>query len=120
MRDKPNAEKILSKAESLFKKIGRKAVPDEIKNILKGYGFSKEVISQFEINYTFESVVNEFQGWLKRSDFSKGEKPYKYLDKNGDVFRTVSMAWPNKEKAPDDYSCFSDFFLFRRMMPDFQ
>lgn len=103
MRDKPNAEKILSKAETLFQKIGRKAVPDEIKIILKSYGFSKEVISQFEINYTFENVVNEFQGWLKRSDFSKGEKPYKYLDKNGDVFRTVSMAWPNKEKAPDDY-----------------
>jgi hypothetical protein len=39
------------------------------------------VISQFEINYTFENVVNEFQGWLKRSDYSKGEKPYKYLDK---------------------------------------
>ena len=103
MRDKPNAEKILSKAETLFKKIGRKAVPDEIKNTLKSYGFSKEVISQFEINYTFENVVNEFQGWLKRSDFSKGEKPYKYLDKKGNVFRTVSMAWPNKEKAPDDY-----------------
>ena len=70
----PNAEKILSKAETLFKKIGRKAVPDEIKNTLKSYGFSKEVISQFEIKYTFENVVNEFQGWLKRSDFSKGEK----------------------------------------------
>lgn len=103
MRDKPNAQKIIDKAKSLFNKIGTKGVPDEIKSILKSYNVHKDVMSLFEINYDFDTVVKEFQNWLKKSDFSKGEKAYKYIDKQGQVFRTVSMAWPNKDKAPDDY-----------------
>ena len=103
MREKPNAQKILDKAKSLFNKIGTKGIPDEIKSILKAYKIPKKLMPEFEISYDFDTVVTEFQNWLKKSDFSKGEKAYKYLDKNGQVFRTVSMAWPNKEKAPEDY-----------------
>ena len=40
-----------------------------------------------------------------------GEKPGVFgwggrlanIDENGDVYRPVSMAWPNKKKAPDEY-----------------
>ena len=38
-----------------------------------------------------------------QTDFSGGEKAYNRIDENGDVYRPVSMAWPNKKKAPDDY-----------------
>ena len=50
-----------------------------------------------------EDVRKEFSEWVKKSNFSNGEKAYCLIDDNGDVFRTVSMAWPNKKKAPDDY-----------------
>ena len=103
MRDKPNAEAILKKAASLWKKIGKKEVPSEIYSILKSYKYCNRKIDEFAIEYSEETVKKEFQLWLKKNDFSKGEKAYKYLDKEGQVFRTVSMAWPNKEIAPDDY-----------------
>jgi len=103
MREKPNANKILDKANQLFQKIGKRSIPEEIKAMLKSYGFSMSLVNQFSIDYDFKTVLNEFQNWLRKSDFSKGEKAYKYINKQGEVFRTVSMAWPNKEKAPEDY-----------------
>lgn len=44
-----------------------------------------------------------YRQWLNKQDFSGGEKAYSLIDNEGRVFRTVSMAWPNKKKAPDDY-----------------
>ena len=35
-------------------------------------------------------------------DFSGGERAYHKIDENGDVYRAVSMAWPNKQRAPED------------------
>ena len=46
---------------------------------------------------------SKFSDWLKVQNFSGGELAYKFLDEKGRVFRTVSMAWPNKNKAPDEY-----------------
>lgn len=103
LRDKANAEQIIAKGKSLITKIGKKDVPDELKQLLKNYNYPKTLIKQLEIEYNYDVICQEFQSWLSKSTFSKGEKAYKYLDTNGDVFRTVSMAWPNKENAPDDY-----------------
>ena len=50
-----------------------------------------------------ESARKKYKEWLKVQDFSGGDKAYCHLDDNGDVFRPVSMAWPNKKKAPDHY-----------------
>ena len=75
VREKPNAPAILAYAAKLIKKA-------------KG---------------VTEDVRKEFSEWVKKSNFSNGEKAYCLIDDNGDVFRTVSMAWPNKKKAPDDY-----------------
>ena len=44
-----------------------------------------------------------FSEWLRHQSFSGGELAYKYVDDRGRVFRTVSMAWPNKNPAPDKY-----------------
>jgi adenine-specific DNA-methyltransferase len=78
MRPKKNAKFILKKANQLFSKINR--------------------------NYTLEQVNKEFSSWVKdQVDYSGGEKAYCNIDENGEVYRPVSMAWPNKKKAPADY-----------------
>jgi len=78
MRPKKNAEMMIKKAEQIFRKVG--------------------------LTYTLEDANSEFQSWVSpQKDLSGGEAAYKYIDVNGDVYRTVSMAWPNNKKAPDDY-----------------
>ena len=49
--------------------------------------------------YDLELVNTEFQAWLSKQDFSGGEKGYKFIDKNGDVFQSVSMAAPDKPET---------------------
>lgn len=77
-RPKKNAPAIMAKAKSLFGKIGD--------------GFSRE------------DADRAFAKWLAaRNDFSMGEKAYNRIDAAGEAYQSVSMAWPNKKKAPDDY-----------------
>lgn len=102
-REKPNAEAIIKKAKILYSKLGKKDIPEEIKSAVKPFGFKKELLHDFEVMYDLELINKEFQSWLAKSSFGKGEKAYKYISNTGRVFRTVSMAWPNKEVAPDDY-----------------
>ena len=60
-------------------------------------------MEDFKIEYDLEVVNREFNNWINRQDFSEGEKAYEFIDEKGKPFQTVSMAWPNKKKAPDDY-----------------
>lgn len=77
-RPKKNAASIIKKANQLFSKIS--------------------------LTYTLDDANADFAAWMRtQSDFSGGEKAYNKIDENGDVYRPVSMAWPNKKKAPDDY-----------------
>ncbi len=77
-RPKKNAETILKKAAQLFSGVGD--------------------------TYSLEDANNEFSSWIRmQNDFSGGERAYNKIDENGDVYRPVSMAWPNKKKAPEDY-----------------
>ncbi len=56
-----------------------------------------------------ETGVNEnsreaFKQWMKTApDLSGGERAYCLIDEDGEVYRPVSMSWPNKQQAPDDY-----------------
>ncbi len=50
-----------------------------------------------------EKARKEYKDWVNQQDLTGGEKAYNQIDNNGDVFRPVSMAWPNKKKAPEDY-----------------
>lgn len=78
VRPKKNASAILKKAQSLYSKLS--------------------------LTYTLDDINKDFATWMRaQNDFSGGEKAYNNIDENGDVFRPVSMAWPNKKKAPDDY-----------------
>ncbi len=61
-------------------------------------------MSKYEREYKLDDANNDFQDWLsKQNNFSGGEIAYKYIDSGGNLFRPVSMAWPNKKRAPDDY-----------------
>lgn len=45
-----------------------------------------------------------YRAWLRaQTTLSGGEAMYDRISADGRVFRLVSMAWPNKKKAPDDY-----------------
>ncbi|MFN6195517.1 MAG: site-specific DNA-methyltransferase, partial [Planctomycetota bacterium] len=50
-----------------------------------------------------ERTRTEFRDWLRQQPFSGGELAYNQIDDSGEVFRPVSMAWPSKTRAPDDY-----------------
>lgn len=77
-RPKKNAAVILKKANQLFSKVS--------------------------LTYSLDNANADFGAWMRsQNDFSGGEKAYNKIDENGDVYRPVSMAWPNKKKAPDDY-----------------
>ena len=103
MREKPNAVKIINKAKNLFSKIGKTMIPDDVKAVISPFEYPEKTLKDFYVTYDLQLVNKEFQAWLKRSDFSEGEKAYQFIDENGDVFQTVSMAWPNKETPNDDY-----------------
>lgn len=98
---KRNAPAMLRKAESLFKKVGKTILPPSVKKALKILGI--EPRNEHKVLYTLENAQNDFQDWLETQPLSGGEKAYKYMSKDGKVYRTVSMAWPNKKKAPDEY-----------------
>lgn len=88
MRDKTNAQKILAKAKALWTSsdVGTEAMgPDSP---------SEERLAH---------INKAFQLWLRQQPFSAGEKAYRRIDAQGRVYRLVSMAWPNKKKAPDNY-----------------
>lgn len=56
-----------------------------------------------ENNGINEESRTQFKNWMQKQEFTGGELAYNQIDDNGDVFQPVSMAWPNKKKAPDDY-----------------
>lgn len=78
LRPKKNAAAMLAKAKQLFNKVSS--------------------------SYTLDQANEDFAIWLsKQADVSGGEKAYNRIDNNGDLYQAVSMSWPNKKKAPDEY-----------------
>lgn len=65
---------------------------DKVAKLIKKYGIT-------------EKTRQEYKAWLKenKDKLSGGEKAYNQIDDNGNIFRPVSMAWPNKKTAPDEY-----------------
>lgn len=77
-RPKKNANAILKKAEQFFAKIND--------------------------TYSLENANEDFAEWIKnQQDLSGGERAYCKIDDKGNVYQAVSMSWPNKKKAPDEY-----------------
>ncbi|MBD5113248.1 MAG: site-specific DNA-methyltransferase [Ruminococcaceae bacterium] len=77
-RAKKNAKRMIAKANQLFMKKSD--------------------------DYTLEDINKDFSEWIRKQDnLSGGERGYCKIDENGKIYQSVSMAWPNKKKAPDDY-----------------
>ena len=75
MRPKRNAQRILDQAAKIFRD-----------------------------NPDLEQANKKLGDWAKaQRDLTGGERAYCKIDENGEVYRPVSMAWPNKKKAPDEY-----------------
>ena len=78
LRPKRNASNMLQKAKKLFSKINN--------------------------SYTLDDANEDFAHWLsQQTSLSGGEKAYNKIDENGELYQSVSMAWPNKKQAPSEY-----------------
>ena len=65
---------------------------------------AKQFFNKINLSYTFEQANKDYAEWIRLQPIlTGGEKAYNSFDSKGDVYQSVSMAWPNKEKAPDDY-----------------
>ena len=102
-RKKKNAKKIIEFSKKVFAKIGKESYPEDILQLCKKYKLDKALFKEYKFVYDLETVNKEFADWINSQDFSGGEKAYKFIDENGDVYQSVSMAWPNKKQAPDEY-----------------
>jgi adenine-specific DNA-methyltransferase len=102
-REKLNAAQMLKKAAKIRGNVGKEVIPEDIKRTIKPFNFPKEVLETLKVKYDLGLAESEYKSWLSTQTFSEGEKAYKYLDKDGRVYRTASMAWPNNKQAPDEY-----------------
>ena len=101
---KPNAERMLRKAKLLFNRVGKKTAPDDLREAVKKYHLPEDILKQHLRRYELAHANADFQDWIgQQKDLKGGEKMYRYIDDRGRVYRLVSMAWPNKEKALDEY-----------------
>lgn len=101
-RPKPAAQAFLNKAAALMKKVGKKFVPSDLKDLSNKYQLGLD-LKQFEQPYALAHAREEFLAWSQAQDVPNGLKAYRFLDEQGQVYRSVSMAWPNKKAAPADY-----------------
>lgn len=102
-RQKKNAATILNKAKQLFARIGRCDLPADLKECARRYDLPETCVETHMAEIDLESINTEFSEWIKQQDISGGEAAYSKIDESGEVYQSVSMAWPNKKKAPPDY-----------------
>ena len=102
-RQKKNAQTILDKAKELFSRLGKQYLPNGLQECVDTYNLSSEMLQNHLKRMTLEDINRDFAKWIKNQNFSGGESAYSQIDENGEVYQSVSMAWPNKKKAPDDY-----------------
>ena len=101
-RPKRNARKMLSKARALYLKRENNIIPNDLKVVKEKYNLDID-LNNYKASYSLECINRDYQSWIKEEKISSGEAPYKHIDKNGNVYQEVSMSWPNKRKAPDEY-----------------
>lgn len=93
---------IYAKDIGLFKEVCKLLRPK--KNATNMLQKAKKLFSKINTNYSLEMANEDFALWLSQQpSLSGGEKAYNRIDENGEVYQSVSMAWPNKKQAPDEY-----------------
>lgn len=99
---KPGAQAFLDKAASVMRQVGKIKVPADLKKVIEKYGLEVDLKCHRAI-FTIDDARAEFKAWTKLQSVPAGLRAYDELDDHGQVYRTVSMAWPNKKTAPDEY-----------------
>ncbi|MDB5367857.1 MAG: methylase family protein [Rhodospirillales bacterium] len=102
-RKKKNADMMLAKARSLLARLGKVDLPADLKDVTRRYALPETSLGEFRRPIDLARVNEEFADWVRSQNFSGGEAAYNKIDAQGRVYRLVSMAWPNKKRAPDDY-----------------
>ncbi|MCJ1765445.1 site-specific DNA-methyltransferase [Mammaliicoccus sciuri] len=65
---------------------------------------AKQIINKIGADFTLSDANDEYRKWVNAQDsFSGGERAYSKIDEQGNVYREVSMTWPNNKQAPADY-----------------
>ena len=97
-------EYIVSYAKNIVELTSKCKIQRPKKNAKLMISKAKQLFAKVSDNYSLEQANKDYNDWLnKQTDLSGGERAYNRIDKHGRVYRGVSMAWPNKKKAPDDY-----------------
>ncbi len=103
-RAKPNVEAMLNKAKELNKTLGKVMLPPDLAKTASRYRLPELALQPHRRARTQEDINKAFGHWLKQQDrFRPGERAYSKIDEHGRIYQAVSMAWPNKKRAPDDY-----------------
>ncbi|MGI5880267.1 MAG: site-specific DNA-methyltransferase [Syntrophomonadaceae bacterium] len=102
-KSKENAEAILRKADTLFSKLGKIELPADLLSVASKYNLPDSIVSKYMREITLDDINKEFAEWIGKHDFRGGEAAYSKIDESGNVYQSVSMAWPNKKKAPEEY-----------------
>jgi len=103
-RAKPNVEAMLKKASDLMGTLGQVRLPPDLAKAASRYRLPEPALQPHRRAQTLADINKAFGYWLKaQTHFRPGERAYGRIDEHGRVFQAVSMAWPNKRRAPDEY-----------------
>lgn len=87
--------------QSLFEKC---QVKRKKKNARAMLDYARKCYKRIDSNYDLDAANADYARWVSANkELSGGERAYNKIDADGEVYRPVSMAWPNKQEAPDDY-----------------
>ncbi len=103
-RTKPNVESMLAKADELNQTLGKVMLPPDLAKTASRYRLPELALQPHRRARTRDDINKAFAYWLKQQKgFRPGERAYSKIDEKGRVYQAVSMAWPNKRRAPDAY-----------------
>jgi adenine-specific DNA-methyltransferase len=103
-QNKPNVEAMLAKAAELMGTMGKVLLPPDLAKAASRYRLPSAALKPHLRARTLTDINTAFGYWLKQqTGFRPGERAYSKIDPEGRVYQAVSMAWPNKKQAPDDY-----------------
>ncbi|MEZ5649713.1 MAG: site-specific DNA-methyltransferase [Burkholderiaceae bacterium] len=101
-RVKPHAARLLAKAAELVACVGSERVPDDLRSVVERYSLGVSLERHRRV-YSLDDARTDYWRWLQAQGFGAGVRAYRHLDDDGRVYRTVSMAWPNKRRPGADY-----------------
>lgn len=83
---------------------GTRQIKRKKKNAKAMLDYAQKCYGRIDNGYGLDDANSDYSQWVANNkDLSGGERAYNRLDEHGRVYQAVSMAWPNKKTAPDDY-----------------